>query len=434
MKNIKIAAVLPAKGTSERIASKNLKLLNGKPLFLHTLEKLCDCDFIDEVYLDSDSDEILRYAPHLGYIPLKRDVRFSDNATDGHQLLYNAAMQIDADIYIHSLCTSPFIKKETIRKGIDILLQNEEYDSVVLVKKDKLYLWDENGPLYNQTHIPNSADLPEIISEAMSLYFIRKEALFKTRKRIGNKPFVLTAEPIETVDINYPGDFEMAERISMGIQHKECVYFNAIRHYFNSSVFADILFEYQIKGVIDGYRLNLPDRKIMGRANTLKIRALREGEDPGGLYKAYDTYKKVRCGEIIVVENETEDRSYFGELNANLAIRSGAVGTIVSSVTRDIDAVNNLGYPVFSMGYSPADVRGISTMEGHNAPISIKGVRIMPGDLLFADANGIAVIPRRLEKEIIAKAINTVMTEKKVLDRILNDEDAFAIYDEFGAF
>ena len=59
---MKVVAFLPAKGTSERIESKNMKLLNGKPLFLHTLEKLVECDFIDEVYLDSESDEILNYA------------------------------------------------------------------------------------------------------------------------------------------------------------------------------------------------------------------------------------------------------------------------------------------------------------------------------------------------------------------------------------
>lgn len=58
-------AFLPVKGNSERIENKNCKLLDGKPLFLHTLEKLASCDFIDEVYLDSEADEILQMAPYL---------------------------------------------------------------------------------------------------------------------------------------------------------------------------------------------------------------------------------------------------------------------------------------------------------------------------------------------------------------------------------
>ena len=47
---MKIVAVVPVKGTSERIENKNIKLLDGKPLFLHTIEKLLSCNFLDEVY------------------------------------------------------------------------------------------------------------------------------------------------------------------------------------------------------------------------------------------------------------------------------------------------------------------------------------------------------------------------------------------------
>ena len=54
---MKIVAFLPVTGTSSRIENKNIKLLDGKPLFLHTLEKLSSCSFIDEVYLDSESEK-----------------------------------------------------------------------------------------------------------------------------------------------------------------------------------------------------------------------------------------------------------------------------------------------------------------------------------------------------------------------------------------
>ena len=141
---MKVVAFLPAKGTSERIESKNLKLLNGKPLFFHTLEKLCACDFIDEVYLDSESDEILNYAPYLRYIPMKRDPQLATNKTDGHKMFYNEVRQVEADIYIQILGTSPFISPQTIKKGIDILVNNDEYDSVVLMKKEKFSTSQKN--------------------------------------------------------------------------------------------------------------------------------------------------------------------------------------------------------------------------------------------------------------------------------------------------
>jgi CMP-N-acetylneuraminic acid synthetase len=115
---MKIVAFLPAKGTSSRIESKNLKLLDGKPLFLHTLEKLMECDFIDEVYLDTESNQVIDLASETNCKVLKRDTNLASNATDGNKLFLNEVEFVDADIYIQILGTSPFIEKDTIQKGI----------------------------------------------------------------------------------------------------------------------------------------------------------------------------------------------------------------------------------------------------------------------------------------------------------------------------
>ena len=102
---MKVVAFLPAKCTSNIIESKNMKLLDGKQLFHYTLEKLNECDFIDEVYLDSESDDIFESASEIDYIKMKRDLQYANNKTDGHLLFYNEARQVDADIYIQILCT-----------------------------------------------------------------------------------------------------------------------------------------------------------------------------------------------------------------------------------------------------------------------------------------------------------------------------------------
>lgn len=431
---MKVAAFLPAKGTSERIESKNLKLLNGKPLFLHTLEKLCACSFIDEVYLDSESDEILNYAPYLNYIPLKRDPALANNRTDGHQMFYNEVRQVEADIYIQILGTSPFIKPETIKRGIDILIENDEYDSVVLMKKDKQYLWENGQPKYDKFHIPNSNTLPDTIIESMGLYIVRSECAHKTKMRYGDNTFMLTAEAVETIDVNYPDEFELAELIMRGMCEKENARLQMLSKFFNSAIFSDILGDMGIDATISGLKPNIQGKKVFARANTLKIRALKENEDFHGIYDGLKTYARITPGEVIVVENEVEDRAYFGELNANLAIRSGAVATIVSSVTRDIEAVDALDYPVFSKGYCCADVKRHATVEAHQLPICIQGININPGDLIFADKCGVVCIPRRLEKEVIAKAIAAKEKENSIIKRVLNDEEAMEIYNSEGEF
>ncbi len=431
---MKIVAFLPAKGTSERIQSKNMKLLNGKPLFLHTLEKIVSCDFIDEVYLDSESDEILNYAPYLGYKPLKRDTSLATNRTDGHQMFWNEVSQVDADIYIQILGTSPFISKETIKRGIDALLENSEYDSAVLMKKEKQYLWSNGQPLYDKFHIPNSNTLPDTIIESMGLYIIRKDTAVRTKMRYGDNVYMLTADAVETIDVNYPDEFQLAEYIMRGITEKENDRLHLLSKFLNSAVFSDILNDMGIQSTITGLQTNLPGRKIFARANTLKLRALDDGEDYHGIYDGLKTYSKITPGEIIVVQNDVGDRAYFGDLNAHLAIRAGAVGTIVSGVTRDIEKVSTLDYQVFSSGYACADVKRHATVAGHQVPIEIQGVRICPGDLIFADACGIVVIPRKYEKEVLDKAIKTAATEDSILKRIMNSEDAMSIYQAEGEF
>lgn len=431
---MKIVAFLPAKGTSERIVSKNMRLLNGKPLFLYTLEKLAACDFIDEVYLDSESDEILSYAPYLNYKPLKRNPELASNKTDGHQLFYNEVSQVDADIYIQILCTSPFIEPETIKKGVDILLKNKEYDSVILAKKEKEYLWSNGQPLYDKYHIPNSNSLPDTIVESMGLYIVRRNVAQSMRMRYGDHVYILFASAIEGIDVNYPDEFELAEHIMRGIQEKENAYFRFLSKFMNSAVFADILFDMGKQSVISGMIPNFPDVKLMGRANTLKLSKLAPHEDYRGIYDGLKTYQRITPGEIIVVENQVSERAYFGELNAHLAVRSGAIGTIVSGVTRDINAVSRMGYSVFSKGYFSGDVKGTATVTAHQCTITIDGVTINPGDLIFADNCGVVCIPKQMEHDILKRAIEVVQTEKNILKRVLNGESAESIYLKEGEF
>ncbi len=431
---MKVAAFLPAKGTSERIPSKNQKLLDGKPLFLHTLEKLVEMDCIDQVYLDSESDEILNYADYLPYQKLKRDPALANNKTDGHQMFYNEVKQVDADIYLQILGTSPFIQPSTIQKGIQVLKECPEYDSVVLVKREKQYCWEAGQPAYDKNHIPNSVDLPDTVIETMGLYMVRKQTALAQHKRIGEHPYLLEAEPIEAIDVNFPADFALAELIAKGLRAKRMQYLRTLKGSFNSSIFSDILDEYGLRTVIQGLSCPIPGTKIFGYANTLKIRKLQEGEDYRGIYRALESYGKMRMGDIILVENEVPDRAYFGELNANLAVRAGAEGTIVGGVTRDMQEVKKLGYPVFSAGYCCGDVKRVATVEQMGCPIQIRGITICPGDLIFGDENGIVVIPHRLEKEVLDKAVQTVAKEKDILGKIIQQEDAQSIYQTAGEF
>lgn len=212
----KVVAIVPAKGTSSRIESKNLKLLDGKPLFMHSIEKLLKSKHIDEVYLDTESDYLIDLVSDLDCKILKRDPLLANNKTDGHKLFMNEVNNIEADVYIQLLGTSPFIELATIEKGIKKVIESNEYDSAILLAKDKVYKWNENGPEYDVDNIPNSVDLPDTIVETMGLYIVSREAALKTHKRIGENPYQIYASAIEKIDVNWPDEFYLANFIAAG--------------------------------------------------------------------------------------------------------------------------------------------------------------------------------------------------------------------------
>lgn len=430
---MKVVAFLPVKGTSSRVANKNVALLDGKPLFLHTLEKLLDCDFIDEVYLDTESDEIIGLADHLNCKVLKRDPDLASNKTDGNRLFLNEVRQVEAEIYIQVLCTSPFISPATIKAGIETV-KGGDYDSAVLVSKEKQYTWGEDGPRYDVRHIPNSVDLPDTIVETMGLYIIKRSAALETGRRIGDRPFALKATPLEAIDVNWPDDFALANLIAAGLREKDRMLLENIKNQLNSSMLSDILDDLGVSQIINGLKPNFDSARIFGRAKTLKIRALKDGEDFRGIYDALHSYNTIVPNDIIVVENEISDYAYFGELNANLAIRSGASGAIVGGMTRDAADVTKLGFPVFAAGSKCKDVRGRATLESINKPINIGGINVFPGDLIFADSEGVVVIPRALEAKVLEMAFNVIRKEKSVLLDIASGVDVMSLVNRNGAF
>jgi len=428
---MKVVAFVPVKENSSRIENKNTKLLDGKPLFLHTVEKLMKCEFIDEVYVDTESKRIVELSEHTGCRFLMRDPSLANNDTDGNALYYNEIKKVDADIYVQVLCTSPFIDPETIKKGIDRVTLGD-YDSSVLVRTERLYMWEEKGPIYDRDSIPNSNDLKPTTFETMGLYINDKTSL-ETKKRIGKKVYPLQASATEAIDVNYPEDFELAQLIASGLREKERKLFNNIKTHLNSSMLSDILDDLGINGVLKDMHVNLPV-KILGRSKTLEIRELEKGEDYKGIYEALKTYDTIIPNDIIFVKNPIQKSAYFGELNANLAIRSGASGAIIDGYTRDSEEVKKLGFPVFYRGKTCQDVKRRGTVKSFNKKITIDGIEINPNDLIFGDEDGIIIMPQDKEEIILKKAFEVIKKEKNILIDICDGVDTDDIIKQNGFF
>lgn len=215
----KVIAFVHAKGTSERVPSKNLKHLGDKPLFYYAIQNALNANEVDEVVIDSDSDEILELGESFGAVKLKRPDELATNLATGDDLAYwQASNRPDSEIVLQVIPTAPFLKPESIDSAIKLLRENN-VDSVAGVAKESFYLWENGKPAYYRNgKIPNSKDLPPLIYETTGLYINKTDAVLKNHKRLNPEsclPFFLSK--IEAVDINTPEDFDFANLLMKGL-------------------------------------------------------------------------------------------------------------------------------------------------------------------------------------------------------------------------
>lgn len=220
----KIVAFVHAKGTSERVPSKNLRLLGDKPLFYYAIRNSLASSLIDEVVIDSDSDKILELGVSYGATALKRPDKLATNLATGDDLAYwQASNRPNSQIVLQVIPTAPFLKPASIDNAIKTLLDNN-VDSVVGVAKEALYIWENNKPAYYvDGKIPNSKDLTPILYETTGLYINKTDSVLRNKKRLNPEScmsYILSK--IESVDINTEEDFEFAELLMDGFKWQEC--------------------------------------------------------------------------------------------------------------------------------------------------------------------------------------------------------------------
>lgn len=123
-------------------------------------------------------------------------------------------------------------------------------------------------------------------------------------------------------------------------------------------------------------------------------------------------------GDILVVQNDVPEYAYFVELNANLAIRQGVRAVVIGGKTRDSQAVAATNLPVFSTGYTCQDVRKRAVFDDMNSKISIENVDVNPGDFVFADQEGIVIIPKRIFAKVSEIFSDKLKNEEKIISDI----------------
>jgi regulator of RNase E activity RraA len=138
-------------------------------------------------------------------------------------------------------------------------------------------------------------------------------------------------------------------------------------------------------------------------------------------------------GEIAVVGTQKSVRNApWGELLSTAARARGARGAIVDGLVRDVRKIEEIDFPVFASGIKPVDSMGRGIVTAYNIPVECGEVLVSPGDFVFADFDGIVVVPRDIVKEVIALATDKVQRENNSRRELLAGSYLRDVYNKYG--
>jgi regulator of RNase E activity RraA len=173
------------------------------------------------------------------------------------------------------------------------------------------------------------------------------------------------------------------------------------------------------------------EMKVVGRAMpVLVIDVHGPQKKPFGLLT--ESLDQLQPGEVYVNSGGAMRCAYWGEILTATARTRGAVGAVVNGYHRDTPRVLEQNWPVFSRGRFAQDSSVRMAVADFRCPIEIDGAWVNPGDLVFGDLDGVVIVPRELENEVIAKALEKARGEKSVRKAIEGGMSSTEAFRRFG--
>ena len=178
---------------------------------------------------------------------------------------------------------------------------------------------------------------------------------------------------------------------------------------------------------------------VAGRAMTVleadAFEELSDGRNPimkqnfGLMLEALDDLKE---NEVYICTGSSPSYALVGELMCTRMQILKAAGAVVNGFHRDTKGILELGFPCFSYGRYAQDQGPRGKVIDFRVPIEIEGVRVNPGDIVFGDLDGVLVIPKEIEYEVITRAYEKATGEKMVAEAIRGGMGAKESFERHG--
>ena len=210
----RVVAIVPLKENSQRLPGKNLALLGEKPLYKLILESLSYVDEIDEIFIYSSSEKFKVQIPNKSN---KIKFRIRPKELDADNVSINVVLReflsdSDADVVVLAHATSPFLKAGTISNCISSVLSGSNDSALAAIKLNKFGTFRGDSINFDRgENLPPLQDIEPIIIEQGGLYVFKKEQFLKTNSRVGVNPHYEYLDLRQSVDIDTPEDFKLAE-------------------------------------------------------------------------------------------------------------------------------------------------------------------------------------------------------------------------------
>jgi regulator of RNase E activity RraA len=223
----------------------------------------------------------------------------------------------------------------------------------------------------------------------------------------------------------------------MNESNDETNFFNEVKEQLYVAAVCDILDELGYRNQAMHHRLRplLPDIKscgFIGRAKTLEWIETDEivADNPYGMeIEAIDSLKK---GDVVVHSTDYNGTNApWGELMSTIAKRKGVVGCVCDSQIRDCIKIIEMNFPVYYAGIRPLDSKGRGLVVRYDVPVKCGDVLVNPGDLIYADFDGIVVIPQPVEKKVFDMAREKVNSESLSRRELLDGKSLREVYDKY---
>lgn len=214
--------------------------------------------------------------------------------------------------------------------------------------------------------------------------------------------------------------------------------FAFVREHLYTAAVCDILdsLGYREQAMHPRLRPLLPDIRacgFVGRARTFKwmqVDYVNE-EDPYGL--EIEAMDALNAGDVVVHSTDfSGTNAPWGELMSTLARVKGVAGCVCDSQIRDCVKIIDMGFPVYYAGIQPLDSMGRAQVMAFDVPVHCGEVVVHPGELIFADYDGIVVIPQKVEREVLQLAKEKVGKESLTRQALLEGKSLREVYNTYG--